>query len=100
MRDSRTVTVPPEGACRSATIAPESMPTLARLPKSRLVMHRRDHPPPHLHIYANDGDEAIMDIRTLHLIGGAVRPATLQEARVWASQNQALLMSTWRAMHQ
>ncbi len=41
-----------------------------------------------------------MDIRTLHLIGGAVRPATLQEARVWASQNQALLMSTWRAMHQ
>jgi hypothetical protein len=74
------------------------MPTLARLSKCRLVMHPRDHPPPHVHIFANDGSEAVMHIVTLDLISGVARPAVIQEARIWAGQNQELLIAAWKAI--
>jgi hypothetical protein len=44
------------------------MATLTRLSKSKLTMYAGDHNPPHFHVLANDGSEALI-LRT------AVEPA-------------------------
>ena len=75
------------------------MSTLARLPKAKLTMYANDHNPPHFHVLANDGSEALVDLASLQVMGGFVRPAPLKEALAWASQNVALLASKWKELN-
>ena len=75
------------------------MATLVRLPKSKLTMYAGDHNPPHFHVLANDGSEALIDLSSLQLIHGMVRPAVLKEALAWASQNVALLATNWKELN-
>ena len=43
------------------------MATLIRLPRSKLTMYAGDHNPPHFHVLANDGSEALIDLASLQL---------------------------------
>ena len=54
-----------------------AMPTLARLPKSKLAMYAADRPPPHFHVLATDGSEANVEPGSLRILSGAVRSAAL-----------------------
>ena len=76
-----------------------AMPTLARLPKSKLAMYAADHPPPHFHVLATDGSEAIVELGSLRVLSGAVRSAALVEALAWASQNAATLADKWKELN-
>ena len=75
------------------------MSTMARLPKAKLTMYAADHNPPHFHVLANDGSEALVDLASLQVMGGSVRPAVLKEALAWASQNVALLATKWKELN-
>ncbi|MCZ8112656.1 MAG: DUF4160 domain-containing protein [Rhizobiaceae bacterium] len=83
-----------------ATIALQfRMATLIRLTKSKLTMYAGDHNPPHFHVLANDGSEALIDLASLQVIDGTVRPAVLKEALAWASKNVALLATKWKELN-
>ena len=87
------------GTANGATIALQfRMATLIRLPKSKLTMYAGDHNPPHFHVLANDGSEALIDLASLSVIDGTVRPAVLKEALNWAGQNMALLATKWKEL--
>ena len=75
------------------------MATLARLPKSKLSMYAGDHNPPHFHVLANDGSEALVDLASLQVIDGSVRPTVMKEALAWASKNVAQLTSKWKELN-
>lgn len=62
-------------------------------------MYAADHNPPHFHVLANDGSEALVDLASLQVMGGSVRPAVLKEALAWASQNVALLATKWKELN-
>jgi hypothetical protein len=54
------------GAAVGATIALHCcMATLIRLLRSKLTMYAGDHNPPHFHVLANDGSEALIDLASL-----------------------------------
>jgi hypothetical protein len=75
------------------------MATLARLSKCKLSIYAGDHNPPHFHVLANDGSEALVDLVSLRVIEGSVRPAVLKEALAWASQNVALMATKWKELN-
>ena len=75
------------------------MPTLARLTKSKLTMYAADHNPPHFHVLATDGTEAWVEIASLKVIYGAVRPAVLREALAWAGADKAALAARWKELN-
>ena len=62
-------------------------------------MYAGDHNPPHFHVLANDGSEALIDLASLRVIDGTVRPTVLKEALAWASQNVALLATKWKVLN-
>ena len=72
------------------------MPTLVRLSGSKVTMYAADHNPPHFHVLANDGAEAWVEVASLTVIYGAVRPAVLKEALTWAAANKAVLVAKWK----
>jgi hypothetical protein len=43
--------------------------------------------------------EALIDLDSLRVIDGTVRPAVLKEALAWASQNVALLATKWKELN-
>lgn len=75
------------------------MATLIRLPKSKLTMYAGDHNPPHFHVLANDGSEALVELASLRVIDGAVRQAVLREALAWASQHVHLMATKWKELN-
>jgi hypothetical protein len=75
------------------------MPTIVRLQKSRVVMCAGDHNPPHFHVLAHDGSEALVTIATLEVMRAGVSSPALREARTWAASNQALLTAKWKELN-
>jgi hypothetical protein len=73
--------------------------TLVRLAKSKLTVDAGDHNPPHFHVLAQDGSEALVDLASLRVMDGSLRPAVLREALAWASQNVALLATKWKELN-
>jgi hypothetical protein len=75
------------------------MPTLARLQQSKIAMYAGDHNPPHFHVLANDGSEALLEIASLTVWSGRLRAAALREALAWARLNKAMLAEKWKALN-
>ena len=70
------------------------MPTISAFYGIVIQMFWRDHAPPHFHaLYAED--EALIDIRTLELIGGGLPKRALALVLEWASEHRAELMEDW-----
>jgi hypothetical protein len=77
------------------------MPEICRFFGIVIKMYFGDHLPPHFH--AEYGEhQAIIDIRTLVVIGGYLTPRALGLVVEWASQHQAELLDLWEraANHQ
>lgn len=75
------------------------MPTIIRLPKSKITMYAGDHNPPHFHVLANDGAEAWVELKTMTVIWGAVNRPALNEALAWAGNNAAQLAAKWKELN-
>jgi hypothetical protein len=76
------------------------MPEISRFFGIVIKIYYEDHPPPHFH--AEYGEhEALIDIRTLVVIGGHLPPRALGLVVEWASQHQTQLLVLWeRAVQQ
>ncbi|MDQ7029186.1 MAG: DUF4160 domain-containing protein [Ardenticatenia bacterium] len=77
------------------------MPEICRFFGISIKMYFGDHPPPHFHGEYGE-HRAVIDIRTLTVIGGHLPPRALGLVVEWASQHQAELLELWEraANHQ
>jgi len=57
-------------------------------------IYYNDHPPPHFHALYG-GDEAVVDIETLALIGGGLPPRALGLVTEWAARHKEELKAAW-----
>jgi hypothetical protein len=71
-----------------------SVPTISSFYGVRIVMHLRDHAPPHFHAVYGD-DEASIDVRTLEVIAGHLPRRALSLALEWASNHHEELLENW-----
>lgn len=70
------------------------MPTIAIVDGVKIQIFFDDHTPPHFHAVLG-GDEALIAIRTLDVIRGALPPATQRRVLEWARQHQGELALNW-----
>jgi len=70
------------------------MPEISRFFGIVIKIFFDDHPPPHFH--AEYGEyKAVIDIRTLVVIGGSLPPRVLGLVIEWATQHQQELLDLW-----
>jgi len=70
------------------------MPTISQFFGIVIQMFWREHAPPHFHaLYAEH--EALIDIRTLEVIGGSLPVRALSLTLEWANEHRAELMEDW-----
>lgn len=70
------------------------MPTLSVFYGILIQMFWNDHAPPHFHaLYADD--EALIDIRSLEVMEGALPRRALALVLEWAQEHRAELMEDW-----
>ena len=75
------------------------MPTLARLPTVSITMYAADHPPPHSHVKANDGSEALVEIDSLAVLASGVSKREMVAALAWACANHEFLRAKWKELN-
>lgn len=52
--------------------------------------------PPHFHVLANNGAEALVVIATLQVLQGNAGKQAMQQALEWAQANQTQLQNAWK----
>ena len=70
------------------------MPEISRFYGIVIKIFFDDHNPPHFHAQYGD-DEAVVDIRTLAVMAGRLRPRAMGLVTEWASFHQAELQTAW-----
>ena len=70
------------------------MPEISRFLGIVVRMYYRDHPPPHFHAEYG-GDQIIIEVGTLAVIGGRLPPRATGMVMEWASQHQHELQRAW-----
>ncbi len=70
------------------------MPTLSMFYGIIIQMFWRDHSPPHFHAVYGES-EALIDIRTLEVIGGALPRRALLLVMEWAQDHRDELTEDW-----
>lgn len=88
---------PPYKKCNHCTIL--RMPTIVRLSSCTITMYAADHQPPHFHVRMRNGREALVEIRSLRVLSGSVRPRELDEAIEWAAVNTRVLIARWQELN-
>lgn len=76
------------------------MPCIKRFPQCRVVIHIRDHNPPHFHMQMNDGREAWVRIENLEIIQGKVSPGEIPGVLNWAGKNLQYLQDKFQELQQ
>lgn len=71
------------------------MPEISRFFGIIVAMHYNDHAPPHFHARYG-GDQAIIAIESLHVLGGRLSPRVMGLVVEWALQHQDELLEDWR----
>ena len=75
------------------------MPTVQRLSSCTITLYAADHLPPHFHVRANDGREALVELSTLAVLAGRIPRRELAEAMTWAANNHELLQAKWKELN-
>jgi hypothetical protein len=75
------------------------MPEISRFFGIIITMYYNDHAPPHFHVRYGQ-QKAIIDIKTLTLIEGQLKPRTLGLVVEWAALHQVELMHNWNLARQ
>lgn len=70
------------------------MPTISAFYGISIVMHWDDHRPPHFHAMYS-ATEALVDIRTLAVVKGALPRRALALTLEWAAAHRDALMENW-----
>jgi hypothetical protein len=70
------------------------MPTISTVDGVRIRMFHNDHMPPHFHAILG-GDEVLITIHALDVIGGSLPAARQRRVLVWAREHQAELALNW-----
>jgi len=70
------------------------MPTISVFYGIMILMHWRDHAPPHFHAMYQ-GFEAVIDIRSLQVTRGSIPNRALALVKEWASTRQTELLEDW-----
>jgi hypothetical protein len=71
---------------------------LATIGKTILTVYANDHLPPHFHAITPD-DEALIEIATLTILRGDLRPATRRKVLAWATANRQALVAEWNRLN-
>ena len=71
------------------------MPEVSRFFGIIISMNYNDHPPPHFHARYG-GDQAIIGIATLEVLGGHLSPRAMGLVVEWALQHRDELLDDWR----
>lgn len=74
------------------------MGTLVRFDKVAVLVRPRDHNPPHFHVSAPDF-EAMIDIKTLTVLRGALPRTVANEVMAWAEANRSLIVAEWNRVN-
>ncbi len=75
------------------------MPTIKDFGAYRIMIYTHDHGIPHFHVNGKRIGAKIT-IESLSVIQSqGLRPRDIRRVKVWAAENQALLMETWRKYH-
>ena len=74
------------------------MPVLQQFTDSRVVMHARDHQPPHVHVQLNDGRQCMVELGRLVLIG-RVKLREIRHVLVWIEHNRIWLYLEWQKLN-
>jgi hypothetical protein len=73
------------------------MPEISRFLGVVILMHFREHNPPHFHARYNEHEAAIL-IESLGVMGGHLPPRVLSLVVEWAGLHQAELQENWETM--
>lgn len=71
------------------------MPEISRFFGIIITMNYNDHVPPHFHARYG-GDQAIIAIETLRVLGGRLSPRVMGLVVEWALQHRDELLEDWR----
>ena len=71
------------------------MPEISRFLGIIISMNYNDHAPPHFHARYG-GDQAIIEIETLHVLGGRLSPRVMGLVVEWALLHRDELLEDWR----
>lgn len=71
------------------------MPEISRFFGIIITMNYSDHAPPHFHARYG-GDQAIIEIETLRVLGGRLSPRVMGLLVEWALQHRDELLEDWR----
>ena len=71
------------------------MPEISRFFGIIITMNYNDHAPPHFHARYG-GDQAIIEIETLHVLGGRLSPRVMGLVVEWALLHGDELLEDWR----
>ncbi len=70
------------------------MPEVSRFFGIIVAMYYNDHTPPHFHVRYGK-QKAIIEIETLSVLEGTLKPRTLGLVVEWAAQHRAELQHNW-----
>ncbi len=70
------------------------MPEICRFFGIIITMNYLEHPPPHFHVRYG-GQRALIDIRTMRLMGGSLSPRVFGLVMEWALLRRADLLQAW-----
>jgi len=73
------------------------MPEISRFLGVVILMHFREHNPPHFHARYNEFEAALL-IDTLGIMDGHLPPRVLSLVVEWAAIHQAELLENWNAL--
>lgn len=73
------------------------MPEISRFYGIRVLLHARDHSPPHFHAQYEGLDVAV-HIRTLAVMEGGLRARAMGLVLEWAQLHRAELLAAWDAL--
>lgn len=74
------------------------MGRLTTIRKTIITVYANDHLPPHFHAITPD-NEALIEIATLSILRGDLRPATRRTVLEWAAANRQALVAEWNRLN-
>ncbi|MSR94474.1 DUF4160 domain-containing protein [Clostridiaceae bacterium 68-1-5] len=74
----------------------EEMPIISMFAGMKIYMNWNEHNPPHIHIFAQEG-EALIDLRTGDLLEGILKGRRQRLVKRWVCLHQEELLQMWNA---
>lgn len=74
------------------------MGRLTTIGKTIITVYPNDHLPPHFHAITTD-DEALIEIATMAILRGTLRPTARRKAVSWASENRQAIVAEWNRLN-